>query len=94
MAGSKPGDARQNEAIAHAVVEQEWPSVSAIVGLHALGKLADMLPHAEFVEFVNQSVIAAHQMHAGQIPQQPQTEPQEQQQAMQPQNGNGEIQST
>jgi hypothetical protein len=69
MASVTPQDARKNEAIAQAMVQQEPSTVSGQVGLHALGKLADMLPHEEFLKFVNDAVQAAT------TGQQPQEEP-------------------
>lgn len=59
MATVTPADSRKNEAVAHAMVEKEPATISGQVGLHALGKLADMMPHEEFLEFVNNAVQSA-----------------------------------
>lgn len=52
-------DAKQNEAIAHKMVESETSTVAAQVGLHALAKLAESLPTTEFLKFVNDAVQSA-----------------------------------
>lgn len=62
-------DAKQNEAIAHKLVDSESSTVSGQVGLHALAKLAEMLPTKEFLDFVNTAVESAH---TGQPPQEEQ----------------------
>jgi hypothetical protein len=59
MATATPQDYKKNEAIAHAMVDNEPISVSGQVGLHALGKLAELMPHEEFSEFLNDAVQAA-----------------------------------
>jgi hypothetical protein len=62
-------DAKQNEAICDKLIESEPRTVSAQVGIHALAKLAEMLPTKEFLEFVNTAVQSAT---TGQPPQEEQ----------------------
>lgn len=63
-------DARKNEAVAQTIVQEYPKDISGMVGMHALGKLADMMPHEEFVAFVQ---AALQHATTGQVP-----EPQEQ----------------
>lgn len=69
MATATPQDAKKNEAMAHAMVDNETSIVSAQVGLHALGQLAEMMPHQEFADFLNSAVQSAT---TGQPPQEEQ----------------------
>lgn len=56
MANASPKDARKNEAMAHMLIEQQQPTIAAKVGLHALAQLADMMPHEEFTNFINDAL--------------------------------------
>lgn len=59
MAMATPKDAKKNEALAHAMADNEPPVIMAQVGLHALGKLTELMPHEEFAEFLNASLQSA-----------------------------------
>jgi hypothetical protein len=65
MANISLQDAKQNEALASKLIDSEDKQVSAIVGLHALGQLAEMMPTKEFLQFVNESVEAANNIVQG-----------------------------
>jgi len=60
-------DVRMNEAVTNAVVDDHPKQVSGMVGITALGKLAEMMPHDEFVAFVEG---ALHHAQTEQMPEQ------------------------
>lgn len=64
-------DARKNEVVANAVVDDYPKEISAAVGIHALGRLSEMMPHEEFVEFIE---AALHHSMTGEMPPQPDRE--------------------
>lgn len=59
MAVATPQDAKKNEAMAHAMADNETPVIMAQVGMHALGKLTELMPHEEFAEFINGALQSA-----------------------------------
>lgn len=63
-------DGRKNEAVANAILDEYPKEVSGAVGIHALGKLADTMPHEEFVEFVQ---AALQHATTGQMPESEET---------------------
>lgn len=60
-----PAEARKNLAIVHTMIDQLPKDQSAVVGINALGQLADLMPHEEFVQWIDG---ALHHATTGQIP--------------------------
>ena len=66
MATVSPQDFKKNEAVAESVIDNEDKGVAAMVGIHALAKLAELMPHKDFLKFVNDAIQHAS---TGQLPQ-------------------------
>ena len=58
-------DAHKNEAVARTIIGDYPKEVSGLVGMHALGKLAETVPHEEFVSFIE---AALHHALTGEMP--------------------------
>lgn len=60
-----PSDSRKNLAIVHTLIEELPKDQAAVVGMNALGQLADVMPHEEFVQWIDG---ALHHATTGQVP--------------------------
>jgi hypothetical protein len=60
-----PPESRLNLAIVHTLIEELPKDQSAAVGMNALGELADLLPHEQFVRFIDGAI---HHATTGEIP--------------------------
>jgi hypothetical protein len=92
MATVSPRDYKKNEAVAEAVIDNESKDVAAMVGIHALAKLTELMPHPQFLQFVNDAIRHATtgqppQEDAGQSQQSSQSAPAQPQQSASPANG-------
>lgn len=60
-----PHEAKLNEAIVHALIDNLPKDVAAVVGINALGELSELMPHEDFVRFVDEAV---HHALTGRVP--------------------------
>lgn len=58
-------DVRMNEAVAHSIVDDHPKQISGMVGITALGKLAELMCHDDYVKFVGDALQHAQ---TGQLP--------------------------